>query len=663
MNTNKVKNILHYIYCLALLLASMAPGLNQQYSTIIENQSKSRALNSMGEYALFNTDFGLHILQYLSISLILTIGICVVFSKTSLIISKQIKENFHPRLVLIFFPVFSITGLMLIHTKQFPQSTNVYSSLLEVPLFHPVSIIGLFALSLNFIIPLILLFKFSLRFPKRSTAVISIFVVSIFISGFNQHSDLQNPHKNVIMIGIDSLRLDLYKNEMPFLTSLLNDSSVLESAYTPFARTFPAWSTILSGQFPPSTGARFNLIDEKLLNPNTQYLPNILKTQGYKSIYASDERRFSHIGEYHGFDEVLGPRTGLSDFILGRYADQPLTNLLTLLPFSYLLTPELTINRAASTVYEPQTYSQYLSSQLESRLSPDQPLFLATHFCLAHWPFTSKATEYKQAQTDIDLHYLESLSQVDNQIKQLWINLKQAGLVENSIIIFLSDHGESWMEDLEFTSDDSKQYRFNTHGHGDNVLNNNEHSVLMAIYNNKISKPITTNKMSTLADITPTVLDILELDMPDNLHGRSLLTTNSHNLNDFIFPVESGFTVTATSSKDINPEEAAQQAVARYYITKAGQLRIKTEEIPFLSQGKRIGVRNKSQILTYQQPIFDHANKLLLLNLDSMKGKEIQSLKDISNESESKLMQAMCQWYPEKIESLNLCTNQHASIL
>lgn len=57
-------------------------------------------------------------------------------------------------------------------------------------------------------------------------------------------------------------------------------------------------------------------------------LPKKLSELGYYNVLAADERRFSNMDEYLGFDKVVGPENGALDFLLGELLDIPLVNVM-----------------------------------------------------------------------------------------------------------------------------------------------------------------------------------------------------------------------------------------------------------------------------------------------------------------------------------------------
>jgi hypothetical protein len=650
------KIVLHYVYLMTIFIALILPGYFEAITAIIGMKRITIAFSSMDTTAFINSDATLYILNYIAIAVFETIVFIFCIYHSSHRLAAQLTSKTNKRVLTAAFPILATVGLLKLNAYLFPHSSHVYHDLHELSIIHPTSLIVLLALGLTFLIPAITIALKIVPYFSKKNVSISFILIGIMVLAINlPDSSAKNletlDKKNVIIIGIDSFRIDHMHDNMPFLKKLLAESQVLSNSYTPFSRTFPAWSTILSGQFPPNSGARYNLIDEQLLNKNTRYLPAILQEQGYNTLYASDERRFSQIGKFHGFEHIIGPRTGLSDFIIGQYADFPLTNLTTLLNSSSAILPELTLNRAASHLYNPMAFTESLNNYISTR-NLDKPLFMSVHHCMPHWPYHhGREIDLSDKNDEAETGYHLSLNAVDQQIKSLWNTLESLNMIDNSIIIFLSDHGESWNERLNFTLPNNNITSLYTNKHGSNVISNNEHRVLLALHG-KTTQIKSTDSTHTLADVTPTILDLLSIDS-NRTDGSSFYDPKKDH--DKIFPVESGFTIAALSHSDIDPEQAVTQGLSRYRVKPDGNMRIKINEIPFLNKGKRIGVRTSTHLLTYQQPIDKTEKVLYLLNLNTMKSKEIKSKKDLKSDLENKLAKSLCSWYPEYITTQFLC--------
>ncbi len=658
------RNSLIVTYITLVFLALILPGYGELIQTILEMQRNTIHFSSLDILSLLDTQATLHITQYFVLAFTLTAIFIYLIFRSALITSKLLSKYVSPVIVYLTLPLFSILGLIQFNSITFPYSSHFYYDLAELGRTSIISLTLLSTFIFCLMAPIVL---FTINHSRKhylqisvisGLALASLFFTTAVPSTNHQTNDVNK--KNIIIIGIDSFRMDHIHTNMPFLQSLLKKSEIHSNSYTPFARTYPAWSTILSGQYPPTSGARYNLINETLQPPTSGYLPNILKKHNYKTIYASDERRFSQIGKKHGFDEVVGPRAGLSNFVLGQYADYPITNLLTLFNNSSYFFPELTLNRAASHLYDPMSFTDKLNRKI-NKLNENTPLFLAVHHCMPHWPFHhGKHIDNTNKNDEASQGYHYSLSSVDMQIKSLWQTLEKNNLIKNSIIFFVSDHGESWQEYLTFTKDNGKIIEFYTNGHGSNIISENEHRVMLARYNPEQQKPTESIETVTLADIAPTILGMINLPTKysEKMDGTNMLTNKSP---DKIFPVESGFTIRAITQADINVEQALAQAASRYEIQKDGTLRIKIEEIPFLNQGKRVAVRNKSHLMTYQRVNNESFKRMLVLDLENSTAVELSP----NDRRYKELLSQYCLWYPEYLLNSGHCSpivSSHANL-
>jgi predicted AlkP superfamily pyrophosphatase or phosphodiesterase len=256
---------------------------------------------------------------------------------------------------------------------------------------------------------------------------------------------------NIIIVGIDGLRPDALgyfdgANNTPHLDKLLNRSVVFGEALTPLARTFPAWVSLLTGQYPTHSGVRFDLADQHQLSFNNS-LPSILRSKlGYETIFAMDETRFSNIEKNLGFDTLITPPVGFNDFLLGTFNDFPLSNLLINTQIGKWLFPYSYGNRPAFVTYDPDSFLALMNDELKKpRL---KPVFLAVHFCLPHFPYFWSRYTFQQTTSGL-AHYHKAVERTDQQVGDFLASLKQLGLLDNAIVVLLSDHGEA----LELSGD------------------------------------------------------------------------------------------------------------------------------------------------------------------------------------------------------------------
>jgi arylsulfatase A-like enzyme len=329
----------------------------------------------------------------------------------------------------------------------------------------------------------------------------------------------ERPH--IIVIGLDSLRPDMVADERgvsltPNVQEFLKTATTFDDAITPLARTFPSWVTILSGKNPVRSGARDNLMPANMFDASPT-LAERLRAAGYATTYATDEVRYSNIDESFGFDRIVSPEIGAADFLVPRWADLPASNLLVNTRVGQWLLPNLYGNRAAATLYRPDTFLDWVDRSVDF----DRPTFLAVHLTLAHMPyFWSESDQLFGARERSD-QYFNSVIGVDRQFGKLMQLLQQRGALRQAIVVVLSDHGEalglpddSIIDGPEAKAAVGPQLIPNS-GHGNGVLSTTQFQILLAFrrFDSAVvaappAEPLRCGAPATLEDITPTVLDL-----------------------------------------------------------------------------------------------------------------------------------------------------------
>ncbi len=560
------------------------------------------------------------ILQYILVAIISCSIFVFSHYKLANWIANQPLNNISPTLTHLTWAILSTLSLLIINISFFKESVFYIPEHFIADSFN----VGQFIFALIFISPFIsLTYTLWKKHKNVLYALCSFILIAITYPYFSSTPQTYKVDKpNIIFIGIDSLRLELIDQYMPTLNEQLASATVFANSYTPIARTYPAWMSILTGRHPANSNARYNLQPESMLSTDNHYLANTLKTRGYQSIYASDERRFSNIGSAQGFDYVVGPNTGAADFILGEYADFPLLNLLTKLPIAKWLLPEIYSNRAASHLYTPKQFSELLSSKISSL--DDSPLFLAVHFCLPHWPFTFVGHENLSDYTAKPV-YPDNLRAVDQQIAALLLQLDAQGLLSNSRLVFLSDHGESWGSvDTGFKSAKGEPLLVNDYGHGMNILSPDSHKVLLALKG--FNLPAANSKrLSSLMDISPTVTESLKIpSLRLNYDGHSLASP----IPDIKYiSFESGLVIAEANLANPNSDKVAQAGQHHYHVLKTGLLRLKEESVVALLPKKQLGLR-QNQMGLFRSKLIDRKKGYLLIDYQTLQYQQFSLLSE-----------------------------------
>lgn len=280
---------------------------------------------------------------------------------------------------------------------------------------------------------------------KMILAGISIVIMAVFAYQQSRHTlvtDAATEDKpNIIIIGVDSLRPDFlgffgHRKETPHFDAFLNQATVFSESVTPIARTYSSWMSILTGEYPKINKTRTNLEDSSAVDFGIT-LPSQLKQHGYETIFSTDEARFSNIDKKFGFDKTITPPIGMNDFLIGSLNDFPISNLLVNTLIGEYLFPHSFGSRPVYATYEPNSFLQLLKPTLAENRK--KPVLLITHFCLTHYPYAWAGLPVKKVMLH---HYQSAVTRVDQQFGDYIQLLKQNNLLEHSIVILLSDHGE-----------------------------------------------------------------------------------------------------------------------------------------------------------------------------------------------------------------------------
>jgi hypothetical protein len=250
-----------------------------------------------------------------------------------------------------------------------------------------------------------------------------------------------------------------------------------------------------------------------------------------------------------------------------------------------------------------------------------KPLFLATHFCLAHYPYTWR----DQARSDkvdslnaIDDQHIYALGFLERQIASLIRGLKEKGRLDNAILVLLSDHGEA-LNYADGYWPAVKTYR-NTHdayeidnqipfsygsgytGHGSDTLDHTQYQSLLAFQGFGPQKakfePRQDGRLTSLVDITPTLLSALNLEIPANIDGMNLLAPPPP-AGTRIVPAETGIRFASLASLKSFDEDNLLKESQKYYMVDhdSARLIVRPDRYAELVATKDIAIHTRDWML------------------------------------------------------------------
>ncbi len=286
---------------------------------------------------------------------------------------------------------------------------------------------------------------------------------------------------NVVVITIDTLRADhlgCYGNKQirtPNIDALASDGARFERAYTPVPVTLPAHTVIFTGTYPMLSG--MHDFSGNKLSPGQPTLASVLKQHGYTT------------GAVLG-SAVLDSRFGLNqgfDFYYDHFDFNRLQE-------SNLEEMERPGNLVADVALD------WLAKNRTNKF------FLWMHLYDPHYPYRPPAPYSEQYK---DRPYDGEIAFADSQVGRLITFLKANGLYRNTVVVLAGDHGESLGEHGE-------------RNHGFFIYNATLH-VPMIIRLPGNSSPRVVSDLASLADLMPTILSILKVEVPAQVQGFNLL--------------------------------------------------------------------------------------------------------------------------------------------
>jgi len=301
----------------------------------------------------------------------------------------------------------------------------------------------------------------------------------VLAAGCRPGKDLAAPGAPVVIVSVDTLRADHlpaygYSGvATPNLDALRRDAVLFENAYSHVPLTLPSHTTIFTGLLPPQNGVRDNL--GYALGPQPATLAAFLKAHGYATGGAVSSIILSHAtGVSRGFDFW-------EDNVEPTRASQSISRVQRGGGDTEALLADWVSGKAAG------------------------PFFAFLHLFEPHTPYEPP----EPYRSRYPLLYDGEIARADEIVGDFVRFLKQRDLYDRALVVFLSDHGEG----------------LNDHGedeHGVLLYREEIHVPLMVKFPASSHAGETVKAPVALVDVFPTVADVLGIDPPPGLAGRSL---------------------------------------------------------------------------------------------------------------------------------------------
>ncbi len=306
---------------------------------------------------------------------------------------------------------------------------------------------------------------------------------------------------NALLITADDLGIQLscYGDPIahtPSIDALAARSTRFETAYVSQASCSPSRSTMFTGLYPHSNGhyglANANVgfrVHEALID---NLLPNILKRAGYRTgiigkLHVHPEKRFAFdLNTREGFGQRdVRQQLRFAQEFLEADSEDP-----WFLMFN-LFDPHVQRDRLPDGSRSPQYLPDQVQGIPENALTADD---------VPAWPW--QGIDTPEQRTKIAGYY-NCVHRIDVAIGELMEILKETGHDENTLIIFLGDHGPPFTRGKTSCYEAGLRVPFIVHWPG-------------------VSKPHVSDRLVGSIDIYPTILDAAGVDAPADLHGRSV---------------------------------------------------------------------------------------------------------------------------------------------
>jgi choline-sulfatase len=147
------------------------------------------------------------------------------------------------------------------------------------------------------------------------------------------------------------------------------------------------------------------------------------------------------------------------------------------------------------------------AGRLLAERDPSQPFFLYLHFMDVHE--YAAPPEFKRFGTDARGAYRAAILWVDDAVRRVRLLLEDAGVLDRSLLVLASDHGEAFGE-------------HGVHGHARSVLTAEVRVPLLLRFPFPTPPQRVTSQVRNL-DLAPTLLELLSVEVPKGFEGRSLV--------------------------------------------------------------------------------------------------------------------------------------------
>ena len=284
------------------------------------------------------------------------------------------------------------------------------------------------------------------------------------------------PRPNVLLLSVDTLRADYLgaygaRVKTPTIDRLAKSGILFDRAVSHVPITLPSHASIFTGAYPIAHGVRdngaFRLAEEKVSLAETFGAAGY-RTAAFVGSFALDSR-FGLDQGFELYDDFYGDTGGFNDFSISE--------------------------RVADDVLKPAL--AWLSEQ------NDSSWFAFVHLYDPHAPYVAPVT-FRQAHPEDP--YAAEVAYIDDALGRFLEALRERGLLDNTLIVFTSDHGEGLGEHGEKT-------------HAMFAYDSTLHVPLILKWEGVLPESRRVPSRVRLIDVAPTVLEMAGLDTFEGNQG------------------------------------------------------------------------------------------------------------------------------------------------
>ncbi len=384
---------------------------------------------------------------------------------------------------------------------------------------------------------------------RRRGIVISVFsllIIIIFFLPGGQSNIQEKP--NIIILAADALRPDHFSGfgynrpTTPAIDRLISNGTSIDGVYTTVPRTFPSWVSILTSQYPQNHGIGHMFPRWESRQGKRVTLAQVLSGEGYHTSLFGDFAADIFPRIDLGFDKVHAPTFNARIMI----QQAILKNHLFLIPFLTGKTGRILFPciKEYAEFADPAIVTGNIINEIDDKVRTKEPFFITAFYSVTHFPypgphpyynrFTSKSYNgpYKyskqrvvsldaQSEEDTstsaeDIEHVRALYDgcvlaFDDAVDSVVRHLNAKGILDNTIILITSDHGENLYEN---------DYGM---GHGEHLRGAYSLKVPCIFHGPGVPGNRRISCISSTIDIAPTICHLTDTPIPDDFHGISLM--------------------------------------------------------------------------------------------------------------------------------------------